>query len=312
MWDTFIYPYESNGDWACLIEVDGRELPQLEKHLKRYKLRSKVAIDSAGASGYNVWAGWDDTGSLSSKDVEQNLRQSDVQVLQDPRAPGLGWRILAASPLESELTGIFENLNINPQYALRRYVQGVPEGPDEVLPKQALPQESNIDFMDGIDFRKGCYVGQELTIRTHHTGVVRKRIVPVQIHRSGDAEPQGEPVYQRETAQELWQSIDTSYTSVPSGIEIRRVEEGKKGRSAGKFITGIGNVGLALCRLEMMTDVRLTAEGGMWKEGAQFGVKWVPDAESGEEKELRVKAFVPQWMRQKLEERPQKAQRRVE
>ena len=49
-----------------------------------------------------------------------------------------------------------------------------PEGQIEIPKETALPLESNIDIMGGIDFRKGCYVGQELTIRTHHTGVVRE------------------------------------------------------------------------------------------------------------------------------------------
>lgn len=42
--------------------------------------------------------------------------------------------------------------------------------------------ESNFDISDAVDFRKGCYVGQELTVRTYHTGAIRKRVFPVLIH----------------------------------------------------------------------------------------------------------------------------------
>lgn len=78
-------------------------------------------------------------------------------------------------------------------------MHGVPEGIDDIVPGSAFPMESNLDVMGGrkllqtfgviiyslvfplVDFRKGCYVGQELTVRTYHTGAVRKRILPVQL-----------------------------------------------------------------------------------------------------------------------------------
>lgn len=50
---------------------------------------------------------------------------------------------------------------------------GIPEGADDFLLGQSLPLESNLDYTNGVDFRKGCYLGQELTIRTYHTGVTR-------------------------------------------------------------------------------------------------------------------------------------------
>lgn len=66
---------------------------------------------------------------------------------------------------------------------LLRLQLAVPEGPEDW---PALPLEGSIDFMDGVDFRKGCYVGQELTARTHHRGVVRKRGVVLRLFREGE------------------------------------------------------------------------------------------------------------------------------
>ena len=56
-------------------------------------------------------------------------------------------------------------------------------------PVPGFPLESNLDFVGGVSFSKGCYLGQELTARTYHTGVTRKRLVPVTL-----AVPDGGPL----------------------------------------------------------------------------------------------------------------------
>ena len=166
---------------------------------------------------------------------------------------------------------------------------GVAEGQGEILKETALPQESNVDYMGGIDFRKGCYVGQELTIRTHHTGVVRKRILPVQLYPAeGDSGPPDKLTYDQ----------DTKVVLPPKGSNISRMD--KKGRSAGKWLGGVGNVGLALCRLEMMTDTVLTGEGSQWSPEHEFKVAW--EQEEGQDGgEVRVKVFIPPWHRSRAE-----------
>jgi folate-binding protein YgfZ len=67
-------------------------------------------------------------------------------------------------------------------YNIHRTLLGIPEGPEDYISGQSLPLESNLDYLNGgkylfhlqiVDFRKGCYLGQELTIRTFHTGVTR-------------------------------------------------------------------------------------------------------------------------------------------
>ncbi|KAG4429014.1 hypothetical protein IFR05_015510 [Cadophora sp. M221] len=166
-------------------------------------------------------------------------------------------------------------------YRVRRYLKGVPEGQDELVREQALPQESNVDFMGGIDYKKGCYVGQELTIRTHHRGVVRKRILPVMLYGMEDAEPMG-------LEYDVGRGLGVE--GIPRETGIGRFE--RKGRSAGKFIAGVGNVGLGLCRLETMTDVLVQGEAGGYREGNEFTVQW---GEEGEGKMLKIKAFVPSW-----------------
>jgi len=145
-----------------------------------------------------------------------------------------------------------------------------------------LPQESNVDFMGGIDYRKGCYVGQELTIRTHHTGVVRKRILPVMLYGKDDPMPQ---------SLEYSPERDFGVEGIPRETSIGRFE--KRGRSAGKFLTGVGNIGLGLCRLEIMTDIQIQGEAGGYKEGDKFKLEW--ELEGGPAEMVKIKAFVPPW-----------------
>ena len=275
----FIYPDSDAGseEPGFLIEVDANEVEALARHLKRYKLRAKVAIRVIDKGELSVWARW---GNHQSSGVGSRTRGLDR------RAPDMGERIITSGDfnpenLETEVEGV--------SYDVRRMMMGVAEGQGEIVKESALPQESNIDYMGGIDFRKGCYVGQELTIRTHHTGVVRKRILPVQIYPAeGNSKPPDQLVYDG----------GTKISLPPKGANISRVD--KKGRSAGKWLGGVGNVGLALCRLELMTDTVLTGEGSQWSPEHEFRVAWEPE-EGLEGGEVRVKAFVPDWHRIRAE-----------
>lgn len=264
-------------DPSFLIEVDANEVEALAKHLKRFKLRAKVVIKVIDEGELSVWASW---GKQSPSGVDSRTG------FLDQRAPDMGNRFIVSG--DRKLEGSGEQIE-GGSYDIRRMMMGVAEGQGEILKESALPQESNIDYMGGIDFRKGCYVGQELTIRTHHTGVVRKRILPVQLYSSqGPSQPPDSLTYDE-------------YTEIvlpPKGANISRVD--KKGRIAGKWLGGVGNIGLALCRLEIMTDTVLTGEGSQWSPEHEFKVAWKPEG-GREGGEVRVKAFVPNWHQSRAE-----------
>jgi folate-binding protein YgfZ len=286
LWDAFIWAIPDK-EWACYIEVDSEEADGLLKHLKRHKLRSKITLAAVPENEVGVWSAWG---------LTQDQLQDDslISSFLDPRAPGFGVRCLfqGNQGMEGKTNPPFPILDTQ-QYHIRRYLYGIPEGPKEIQRENALPMEFNFDLSDGIDFRKGCYVGQELTIRTKHTGVVRKRILPVQLYRAGDSigadkdAPDFDPTW-------------TAGESLESGTDIKplpQFADPKRVRATGKYIAGIGNVGLALCRLEMMTDMGITNEGGSYKQGAEFILK---SAEStAAEDSVRIKAIVPQWFREK-------------
>jgi folate-binding protein YgfZ len=305
--DVFIYPMTggtsvvADGDPHWLIEVDKDEVKNLMKHLKKHKLRSKLKIRALEDGERSVWAAWNEGAesrwaayNLDSDFPSQFSPVSLVAGCIDTRAPGFGSRLLTPgdgdllahlpdgpSSSSSKFAGGEVDLET---YTLRRILHGVAEGQTEITRESALPMECNMDLARAIDFRKGCYVGQELTIRTHHTGVVRKRILPVQLYSEGDQPDSNSemPIYDPHTA--------ISLPPDSSGANISKTG-GRKGRSAGKFINGIGNVGLGICRLEMMTDISLTGESSQYVPSQEFEV-------SGED--VRIKAFVPPWLREHI------------
>ncbi|KAK3296172.1 putative transferase CAF17, mitochondrial [Chaetomium fimeti] len=274
--DVFIYRDlrdTSNPDGhSWLVEVDAAEAERLQTHIKRYKLRAKFDVRVLEHGEARVWQAWDD-----------------------------------ANPTEPTAIPSFSSSPADTAYHIRRIQHGVPEGQRELLYNQALPHESNLDAMGAIDFRKGCYVGQELTIRTEHRGVVRKRLLPCVLYPDRDdaawAVPRGLDEYQpvvTSVDEDGW-LVAVSAEAVPAGESIGRV--GKTGRSAGKWLGGVGNLGFALCRLEIMTDVVLPGETGGtgFVEGDEFTVS--VGEKDGKDRKGRIKAFVPDWLRSALANR---------
>ncbi len=100
-----------------------------------------------------------------------------VKGIGDPRLEELGWRVLLGPGQELRPK---ENLELSEEseYKSLLYALGVGEGVADFPTGNSFPLESNGDYLHGISFQKGCYIGQELTARTHHTGVIRKRLMP--------------------------------------------------------------------------------------------------------------------------------------
>ncbi|KAL9941309.1 ccr4 associated factor [Verticillium nonalfalfae] len=284
--DVFIYPDTlaigaGAPETSFLIEADADQAPVLAKHIRRYKLRAKFDVRLLDDSDARVWHLWNDA---APDPPAQSTAAGDL--MPDRRAPGMGYRLVrkgdAAPALDLE--------QVDEQaYTLRRYLRGVAEGQGEMLREHALPQESNLDYMGGIEYHKGCYVGQELTIRTKHRGVVRKRILPCVLYNEGDAMPT-ELAYRDE-------GVDAGV--IPCEAKIESCS--KRARNPGKWLSGIGNLGLALCRLETLTDLAGPLPTSSYQPTDEFKVEWTAgDATNS----LKVKAFVPDWLRQSLEAVP--------
>jgi len=283
-------------DPSYLIEVDAAEASRLLAHIKKYKLRAKFTARLVDPGEWDVWSIWSSAEEWTPHPSAGSHPSSDNSAIgcPDGRAPGMGRRLILPrfkTPSDSDISPDHDNPDETTldAYTIRRLLLGVPEGQAEILRETALPQESNMDYMGAIDFRKGCYVGQELTIRTHHTGVVRKRILPVQVY---PAEDDGSKPPER-----LEYDAQAKVVLPPQATNISRV--GARGRSAGKWVSGVGNIGLAICRLEIMTDVVVTGEGSQWSPEQEFKIAWAGE-EGRDGGEVRVKAFVPSWHRNRV------------
>ena len=140
----------------------------LATKLKFYKLRAKVTVDNLS----------DDLGVLAAWDG-QPAAQPDL-AFTDPRNGELGTRILIPEDLKQKLSDLIgAELVDASDYEAHRIALGVPRGGLDFMYSDAFPHETNMDRLGGVDFDKGCYVGQEVVSRMQHRGTARTRSVKV-------------------------------------------------------------------------------------------------------------------------------------
>ncbi|GIL38308.1 YgfZ/GcvT domain-containing protein [Roseiterribacter gracilis] len=159
-----------DGD-SLLLDVEAARRDDLLKRLTRFRLRAKVELADV-TSDFSVWAGWG-----APRDATE---WPELAIHHpDPRLDALGSRALlpAGADLHANAT--------RDDWDLHRLTVGVPDGSRDCPVEDALAVESNLDLLHGVAWDKGCYVGQELTARTHFRALVKKRLAPVVI--DGDA-----------------------------------------------------------------------------------------------------------------------------
>jgi folate-binding protein YgfZ len=133
-----------------------------------YKLRAKVTVENLSDS-LGVLAVWE-----GEPAVKPDL------AFADPRNDALGWRILVPEELKQKVADLIgADLADSDAYEAYRIASGVPRGGLDFMYSDAFPHETNMDRLHGIDFDKGCYVGQEVVSRMQHRGTARTRIVRI-------------------------------------------------------------------------------------------------------------------------------------
>ncbi|SNX85719.1 related to IBA57 - mitochondrial iron-sulfur cluster assembly factor [Melanopsichium pennsylvanicum] len=281
--DVFIHKQQpmDDGSPRCLLDLDSRTLPSLLSFVKKFKLRSKVRLTDVSQQ-YHVIQAWSSTSDTQLSEVLH------AKLALDPRCPGLGYR--GVLPSSSDLGGN-GSLVDGDEYTVHRIVNGIGEGAHDFPEGSSLPLENNLDYMNGVDFRKGCYVGQELTARTHHTGVVRKRLIPLSFYLPGTNPPTSINDIDTTTSFHLPSHLtEIRSRPVASGSVQSEAAQPTRGKAAGKFTSGIYNIGLGCLRLEQVqrwTDASIRA-------GKQDGLEMTVLAADGET-QLMVKPWIPSW-----------------
>lgn len=143
-----------DGQGGLLLDLAGDRIDDIARRLTLYRLRSRADIRKR--ADMQVYAAWD----------------GDAGEPADPRLAALGQRWIAPHQGAPEPAGV---------YRRHRMMLGVPEGSDEIGVDSTLWLETNARELAGVDFSKGCYVGQENTARMNYRGKVRRRLLALDV-----------------------------------------------------------------------------------------------------------------------------------
>lgn len=214
---------------TLLLDCERAGLGALQKRLSMYKLRADVTLE-------------DRSGDLSVAAIfgegSAEATLEGVAVYADPRLAKAGVRCVLA---KTEARTILEKAGFTAaepvDYDRLRLSLGLPDATRDLIPEKSTLLENGFDELNGVDWDKGCYMGQELTARTKYRGLVKKRLMPVRL--DGPPPAAGTPVM---------------------------LGEHQAGELRSSLATEDGGIGLALLRLESMaeaaeTGADLIAEG---------------------------------------------------
>ncbi len=235
VWTAFLTPqgkflhefFLVGQDDTFLADCEAERTADLARRLKLYKLRAQVtvaaAVDLAVAALFGV-------GALARLELPAEPGGARPfaggLAFVDPRLPELGARVLLPKEgAEAALSEAGFAMGTLADYDALRIAAGVPDGSRDLEVEKATLLESGFDELHGIDWDKGCYMGQELTARTKYRGLTKKRLIPVEI-----AGPAPEP--------------GTALTRAGKETGTLRSTVARDG----------GSIGLALLRLEALEE----------------------------------------------------------
>ena len=176
--DFFVTEAPQAEGGGFFLDIPRALVATLVEKLNLYKLRAKVLIEDL-TEILGVLAVWDGSGTSKQAKANQGKTKQGLSYA-DPRLPALGFRVMiaphraaeAGSELGAALVGAED-------YEAHRIALGVPQGGLDFSYGDAFPHETDMDQLGGVDFTKGCYVGQEVVSRMEHRGTARSRAVPV-------------------------------------------------------------------------------------------------------------------------------------
>lgn len=230
IWTAFLTPQGKFLHEFMVVQVGDRLLLDCERdrradlvrRLKLYKLRSKVVVEESDETVVALYgAGLEGTADWSLKPGQVRPVEGGA-LYGDPRLERMGLRgVVDAAGLEALRERGLEPGSADAWDAMR-ISAGVPDGSRDLTLEKAILLENGFDELHGLDWDKGCYMGQELTARTRYRGLVRKRLMPVTFDGT---------------------TVPTSGTDITSD-----------GKLVGVMQSVAGRHGLALIRLEALEE----------------------------------------------------------
>ena len=166
-----------------------------------------------------------------------------IMSCSDPRSPKLGSHCLVEAHHLPAQMGEIDRWHAN------RIAAGVPEGSVDLTPERALMLEAGLDQLGAVDFEKGCYVGQEVTARTHYRGLVKRRLIPMQCDGPPPA-PGSDIIWQGKT-------IGTSKTAAPAPADA--------GHSVLLALLKLEDIHAILAAVDAQPGINLTVDGVLAK-----------------------------------------------
>jgi len=202
-----------DGEGGLFIDAPSSEIDGLIKRFTLYRLRSDA--DITRREDLDVAAG------LGSG--EADLKTVGLVVVCDPRAQALGVRAIVPAGGPSDEAMIYHQARI---------AAGVPEFGADYGPSEVFSTDVNHDLIGGVDYKKGCFVGQEVASRMHRKGGVRKRTIALRFE--GDAPHKATPVLAGET--EVGALTSTAGAAALSLVRVDRLSKALE--AGGAIIAG--------------------------------------------------------------------------
>jgi tRNA-modifying protein YgfZ len=222
------------GDGSFFLDIPRVLGAALVGKLNLYKLRAKVLVEDLSAT-LGVLAAWDGENTTPTRSSEFGLSYAD------PRLPALGMRVMLPPHLAAAATTeLGARLVEADDYEAHRIALGVPSGGADFAYGDAFPHETDMDQLGGIDFEKGCYVGQEVVSRMQHRGTARTRAIPVRY--DGAAPEAGAPVTAGDRAVGIMGSASGGH-----GVALLRLDRVDEALSEGAVIS-VGAVPIHLVK----------------------------------------------------------------
>ncbi len=202
LWTAFLTPqgkflhefFLTEEDDAFLADCEAERAADLARRLKLYKLRAQVTVEAAEDLAVAALIGPDALTKLALPAEPGRARPfGGGLAFVDPRLPALGARaILPKAGAQQSLSDAGFTPGSLADYDALRLAAGVPDGSRDLEVEKSTLLESGFDELHGIDWDKGCYMGQELTARMRYRGLTKKRLVPLEI--DGPAPEPGTPI----------------------------------------------------------------------------------------------------------------------